>query len=160
MPNGQADARHLFKSIRRVIRAIDLRSRSVAKAVGLTIPQIVVLTAIRDMGEVTTKQLSDAADLSAATVVVILDRLEEKGLIQRYRSLVDRRIVHSRLTAGGRKTLRSAPPLLHERFGAEFSRLPTAERQALITALDRIARMMGAEEVEASPILTTTPEAT
>ncbi|WP_346432256.1 MarR family transcriptional regulator [Breoghania sp. L-A4] len=96
------DAAKLFKAIRRIVRAIDLRSREVARAVGLTIPQIVVLQAARDLGKVTTKALSQHADLSAPTVVIILDKLEERGLVVRHRSPIDRRIVHTRLTPEGR----------------------------------------------------------
>ncbi|WP_323054798.1 MarR family winged helix-turn-helix transcriptional regulator [Roseibium salinum] len=81
----------VVKAIRKIVRAIDLRSREVSRLTGLTIPQIVVLQGIRDLGQVTTKALSDNADLSSATVVTILDKLEEKGLIERYRSVSDRR---------------------------------------------------------------------
>ncbi|MDN3719711.1 MarR family transcriptional regulator [Roseibium salinum] len=91
----------VVKAIRKIVRAIDLRSREVSRLTGLTIPQIVVLQGIRDLGQVTTKALSDNADLSSATVVTILDKLEEKGLIERYRSVSDRRIVHARLTEKG-----------------------------------------------------------
>ena len=159
MANGRDDATQVFKAIRRIIRAIDIRSHEVSRKVGLTIPQIVVLSCVMELGEVTTKQVSEAADLSAATVVTILDKLEAKGLIQRYRSAIDRRIVHARLTAEGVATLRSAPPLLHERFRAEFARLSLKERSGLISALEAIADMMDAREIDASPILTTTREA-
>ena len=160
MPKGRDDATDLFKAIRRIIRAIDIRSHEVSRAVGLTIPQIVVLTCVRELGEVTTRQVSEAADLSAATVVTILDKLEAKGLIERYRSDVDRRIVHTRLTAQGIATLHLAPPLLHERFRAEFARLGARERTDLIEALKKIAGMMDARDIDAAPILTTTPEPT
>ena len=66
-----SEAAQIFKSIRRIVRAIDLRSREVARVSGLTIPQIVVLQGVNDLGEVTTKVLSDHADLSSATVVTI-----------------------------------------------------------------------------------------
>ena len=160
MPDGRDDVIQLFKAIRRIIRAIDIRSHEVSRAVGLTIPQIVVLTCVQDLGEVTTKQISEAADLSAATVVTILDKLEVKGLIERYRSAVDRRIVHARLTGNGVITLQSAPPLLHEKFRAEFARLSRQERSDLIAALEAIAGMMDARDIDASPILTTTREPT
>lgn len=39
--------------LRRIIRSVDLQSRHVARTVGLTIPQLIVLQAVRDLGEVT-----------------------------------------------------------------------------------------------------------
>ncbi|WP_417688172.1 MarR family winged helix-turn-helix transcriptional regulator [Roseibium sp.] len=149
------DTSRVFKAIRRIVRAIDLRSREVSRAVGLTIPQIVVLQAIRDLGEVTTKQLSDQADLSSATVVMILDKLEEKRLIGRYRSTVDRRVVHAHLTDTGAALVQNLPGLLHEEFEANFASLPVEERKALVAAIEKIAEMMNAHKISAAPILTT-----
>ena len=40
--------------------------------------------------------------MSAPTVVGVLDKLEAKGMVERYRSTRDRRVVHSRLTDLGR----------------------------------------------------------
>uniref|UniRef100_UPI00262A9F5F MarR family winged helix-turn-helix transcriptional regulator n=1 Tax=Breoghania sp. TaxID=2065378 RepID=UPI00262A9F5F len=97
---------------RRIVRSIDLRSREVARAVGLTILQIVVLQSANDMGRVTTRAISERSDLSAATVVTILDKLEAKGLVERHRSADDCRIVHTLVTERGEEVLRSAPPML------------------------------------------------
>lgn len=151
----QTESNQIFKSIRRIVRAIDLRSREVSRASGLTIPQIVVLQAVLDLGEVTTKALSDHADLSSATVVTILDKLEAKGLVERYRSASDRRIVHAKLTPEGEATIASLPGLLHEEFEMKFSELPGEERLQLVQAIGTIAEMLNAHKLDAAPILTT-----
>ncbi|MTH99841.1 MarR family winged helix-turn-helix transcriptional regulator [Roseibium sp. RKSG952] len=152
---SQCETSQIFKSIRRIVRAIDLRSREVSRASGLTIPQIVVLQGVHDLGEVTTKALSAHADLSSATVVTILDKLEDKGLIERYRSAADRRIVHARLTDAGNTAIASLPSLLHEEFEAKFSKLPEEERTQLVRALGEVAEMMNAHKIDAAAILTT-----
>ncbi|MBA4206347.1 MarR family winged helix-turn-helix transcriptional regulator [Pannonibacter phragmitetus] len=154
MPQN-AEATRIFKALRRIVRAIDLRSREVARTAGLTIPQIVVLQAIRDLGDVTTKALSVQADLSAATVVTILDRLEERGLVARERSATDRRIVHARLTEEGRTLLERAPALLDEEFEARFARKDSAAQQSLASAIEEIAALMDAHRLDAAAILTT-----
>jgi DNA-binding MarR family transcriptional regulator len=137
-----SDAREILKSIRRVIRAIDLRSRKVAQSTGLTIPQTVLLQGIAELGEVTTGTLSAYADISPATVTLILDNLATRGLVERYRSATDRRIVHTRLTGKGREVMSVAPMLLDDRFVARLGSLPEARRVALIDALAEIARML------------------
>jgi DNA-binding MarR family transcriptional regulator len=152
---SENETAQIFKAIRRIIRAIDLRSREVSRASGLTIPQIVVLQGIYDLGEVTTKALSDHADLSSATVVTILDKLEGKGLVKRYRSATDRRIVHAELTETGQRTIASLPGLLHEEFETKFSQLKPDEQTRLICAISDIAEMMNAHKLDAAPILTT-----
>lgn len=138
--------------LREIIRATDLHSKRLAKATGLTTPQIVVLQAIRDLGEVTAGAISSRVSLSQATVSAILDRLESRGLIERYRSTMDRRVVHSRLTRAGRRALLKAPPLLQERFLRKFASLAPAEQQRIIDALGAVAEMMGDGPAEVAPL--------
>jgi len=146
----------VFKAIRRIVRAIDLRSREVSRKTGLTIPQIVVLQSIRDLGEVTTKALSENADLSSATVVTILDKVEEKGLIERYRSKSDRRIVHAKLTDAGLAMVSNLPGLLHEEFENKFDQCTRSEQETLLRSIEQIAEMLNAHKLDAAPMLVTT----
>lgn len=144
-------------ALRRIIRATDLHSKRLFKTSGLTIPQVVVLQSIRDLGEVTTGQISTRVSLSQGTVTTILDRLESRGLIERYRSVADRRVVHARLTRQGHATLRKAPPLLHEQFANAFAALSVAKQERIIQTLQEIAGMMGAEHLDAAPLLDIAP---
>jgi DNA-binding MarR family transcriptional regulator len=146
-----SETRALLKAFRRIARAFDIQSRRIDREVGLTIPQLVVLTCIGEMGEVTSRAISAQADLSPPTVVGILDKLEAKGLIDRYRSARDRRIVHARLTPQGAEALAKAPPPLGERFEREFAAMAPGEQRALVADLDRLAALLlqGETETEA-----------
>lgn len=143
--------------LRRIIRATDLHSKRLARDSGMTIPQIVVLQSVRDLGEVTTAQISERVSLSQGTVTSILDRLAERALIERYRSTADRRVVHTRLTAAGRAALRNASPLLHERFLAQFKGLPQRRQREIVKTLHKVAEMMGAAGMDAAPLLDVGP---
>jgi DNA-binding MarR family transcriptional regulator len=155
-PARAADpTRDVLSALRRIIRATDLHSKQLTREVGLTTPQVVVLQAIRDLGEVTSGLLSRRVSLSQGTVTTILDRLEAGGLVERYRSTADRRVVHSRLTRRGRAVLRRAPPLLHERFTAAFERLSPVRQARILATLDEVAAMMGAADLDAAPLLVT-----
>tara|TARA_R110002096_G_scaffold101316_12_gene224056 strand:- start:3474 stop:3983 length:510 start_codon:yes stop_codon:yes gene_type:complete len=140
-------------ALRRIIRANDMRSREIAKQTGLTTAQLVVLRAIATLGEVTTRTISEQVSLSPATVTTIMDRLSERGFVERYRSESDRRVVHTRLTRKGRTTLSRAPVLLHELFSDRFTRLPQSEQRIIVENLERVARMMDAGEIDAAPLL-------
>ena len=140
-------------AFRQIIHATDLHSKRISRESGLTVPQIVVLKSVRDLGEVTTSAISKQVSLSQATVTLILDRLEERGLVERYRSTKDRRIVHSRLTRQGRSALRKAPGLLHERFLKKFSELSDRRQREIVKALQNVADMMGASDLDAAPLL-------
>lgn len=148
------DAAEVLVWLRRVIRAVDIHSKRVAKASGMTIPQIVILQAVERLGEVTASRLSAEVDLSPPTVSTILDRLESRGYIERYRSSVDRRVVHTRLTPQGRRALRHAPPLLQDRFSRAFAGLRREDGERIVRSLREVAEMMGAAEMKAGPILT------
>ena len=56
----------VLKAIRRLARAVDLNSRRIDRQVGLTLPQLVVLRCVRELGEVTSRAISAQADLSPA----------------------------------------------------------------------------------------------
>lgn len=145
--------REVLVALRRVIRATDLHSRHLARTTGLTAPQILVLQAIRDSGQVTIGELARAVSLSQATVTTILDRLEARGLVYRQRSEQDKRKVHAHLTPGGAAVLQDAPVPLQERFAARFAALQDWEQAMVIAALQRVASMMDAEDIDASPVL-------
>ncbi|MGX1100007.1 MarR family winged helix-turn-helix transcriptional regulator [Amorphus sp. MBR-141] len=148
---GDSRSRAVLIVLRRIIRSVDLQSRQVARTVGLTIPQLIVLQAVRDLGEVTSTMLSAHASLSPATVTTILDKLELRGLVERYRSANDRRVVHTRLTAEGAGALSKAPPLLQESFVRRFDSLDVTRQDALLAALGDIADMMDTGEAEEAP---------
>jgi DNA-binding MarR family transcriptional regulator len=140
-------------TLRRIIRATDLQSKRLVKASGLTIPQVMVLRAIAELGDVTVRRLSDHVSLSQATVTTILNRLESRELVTRVRSETDKRVVNARLTPQGQQVLAGAPTLLHEKFIERFEGLKSHEQRDILDALQRVAGMMDAEELDAAPLL-------
>jgi DNA-binding MarR family transcriptional regulator len=140
-------------SLRRIMRATSIHSRKLGKVMGLTTPQLVVIRAIGEEGLPTASDIARAVSLSQATVTTILNRLEDKQLLTRERSAVDRRRVKVQLTDLGKQVLREAPMPLQESFSARFSRLPSWEQHQIVSALERVATMMDAEELDAAPLL-------
>lgn len=154
---GAARHREVVLALRRIIRAADLYSRRLAKESGLTMPQAVILDSVSELGEVTTRSIAESVNLSQGTVTTIMDRLAQRGLIVRYRSLSDRRVVHARLTGAGRAALRAAAPLLHDRFMAAFQELPQCRQEEIIAALGDVAEMLGARDGEVGALLGVAP---
>ena len=145
--------REVLVFLRRIIHATDLQSKRVAKVCGLTIPQVMVLNSIDLLGDVTVKRISDEVSLSQATVTTILNRLEDRGLLERVRNPDDKRIVNARLTPAGKTALQASPPLLHESFIQRFERLSKREKSEILSSLQTVARMMDAEDIDAARIL-------
>ena len=144
---------HVLVALRRVIRATDLHSKHLAKTTGLTSPQILLLQTIRDRGEVTIGELANEISLSQATVTSILDRLEKRNLVYRERSKEDKRKVHAYLTDNALEVLKEAPMPLQEHFTRQFNDLQEWEKTMIISSLQRVAQMMDAQHIDASPVL-------
>ena len=134
----------LIRSVRRIAQAIDVRSREIARLTGMTLPQLLVLQAIRSLGEVSSQALSREVFMAPPTVMAVLDRLEARGLIERYRSAVDRRVMHSRLTPSGEQALKDAPELLGDAAIRRFAALPDDRRRDLAEALRAVSELLDA----------------
>ena len=140
-------------ALRRVIRATDLHSKHLAKTTGLTAPQMLLLQTIRDKGQVTIGELANEISLSQATVTSILDRLEKRELVYRERSKEDKRKAHAYLTDQAIEILKESPIPLQEHFTQQFSDLQEWEQTMIISSLQRVAKMMDAQHIDASPVL-------
>ncbi|MEM6999383.1 MAG: MarR family winged helix-turn-helix transcriptional regulator [Pseudomonadota bacterium] len=140
-------------SLRQIIRATDIYSRQLSKQVGLTAPQLLILRAIQGLGAVAISKLSAEVNLSQATVTSIIDRLVSRGLVQRHRSTIDKRVVHATLTDAGAEMLTAAPTPLQDVFSKKFAQLEDWEQSMIVAALQRVANMMNAEDLDASPVL-------
>ena len=71
----------------------------IAAANGLSIVQTRLLGILRDR-EPTIKELAAFLQLDKSSVTGLVDRAEERGLVRRTASALDRRSVHVRITAG------------------------------------------------------------
>ncbi len=155
MPAQEELEEAIVASLRRIVRAIDLRSRQLVDQLGVTGPQLMVLREARRIGSAPISALARKVNLSQPTVSGIVDRLEKSGLARRDRSASDRRSVAVTITPAGGRVLRDAPSLLQDRFNSELARLEQFEQTQILATLQRIAWMMNAEDIDAAPLLET-----
>lgn len=148
-----SDYDEILVSIRRITRAIDLQSKQLVKQSGLTAPQLIILQVLRKTGRMSPSAVAKSVSLSQATVTSILDRLEKAKLVRRERSTEDKRIVFACLTSEGLLRLEEAPELLQSGFLRQYRKLDQWERSMIISAFQRVATMMDAHDLDASPIL-------
>lgn len=161
-PRGSADkaARYdlrVLRSLRRIVRSIELYSKQLEATNHITAPQLICLLAIVDRGPLTATAISREVHLSASTVVGILDRLEEKRLIARARAQDDRRVVQVTATPLGVDTARRAPSPLQQTLAGALNTLPELEQATIALSLERVVTLMEAHELDAAPILAAEP---
>ena len=71
----------------------------------LSLVHLQVLFTLDSEGPLPMSRLADAMDVSQASATGIVDRMEQRGLVERLRDDADRRVVRVALAAGGRQTL-------------------------------------------------------
>jgi DNA-binding MarR family transcriptional regulator len=143
----------VLSALRRLIRATDLDSKQLARQTNLSTSQLLVLELLAEGPPQTVGGIGERVGLAQATATSLIDRLEERGLVARQRSDTDRRQVHVILTDAGRTLQDQAPTALQTRFLDNFSRLRDWEKLAILSSLQRIADLMEAEHLDASPVL-------
>ncbi len=150
-------AENIFRSLRRIARAIDVHSRDLTSRFNLTVPQVVCLRQLLYGGPCTPSSLARMVFLSQATVTGIVDRLESRGLVIRERKEADRRRVTVSLTTQGRAVTESLPHPLQDKFAGRLGSLSESEQADIDRILDRVCEMMEAHGLETAPLGTADP---
>jgi DNA-binding MarR family transcriptional regulator len=147
----------ILVKIRKIIRSINLESKRIEKKYGISIPQLMCLQFLSKQEDYqsTASRLKDYLMLNASTVTGILKRLESRGLIAKLPNAKDRRATLIALTAKGADLLEEPPATLQEKLTKRLQCLSPAQIQALDENIDLLVRIMGAEELDACPIITT-----
>lgn len=149
------DYEELLIALRRTTRAIDLHSKKLQRETGLTTSQLLVLEAAVKLDRASPGNIAKEVQLSQATVTNLIDRMERHELVIRQKSVEDKRVVEVILTDKGKRMIDLAPEPLQAGFLREFRKLERWEQHQLIGSMQRIAAMMDAEDIDASPILIT-----
>ena len=132
----------ILRALRRITRSIALYSRQLAACSNITAPQLVCLRAVIDHGPLTATAISREVHVSASTVVGILDRLEDKGLVRRERGREDRRIVFVSATEQGIALSRETPSPLQKKLADALNALPELEQATITLSLERVVQLM------------------
>ena len=147
----------VLMQIRKIMRAVELHSSSLASRYKLTIPQLIILKTLSKMGALKPGILAGIVNLSHATVTGIIKRLEKKGFVNKKPDALDRRSFLIKITEQGKSVLDSMPPLLQESFLKKLSALQDWEKSMVLATLHRITTLMSAEDIEAAPVLVAGP---
>lgn len=149
-PSTQQYDLRILSALRRITRSIALHSRQLAACSNITAPQLICLRAVIESGPLTATAISRCIHASPSTVVGILDRLEDKGLIQRERGREDRRIVFVTATEAGIALARETPSPLQKKLADALNALPELEQATITMSLERIVTIIERQGV-ASP---------
>jgi MarR family 2-MHQ and catechol resistance regulon transcriptional repressor len=106
---------------------------------GLTPPQFSVLESLGHLGPMTHSELCKKQLVTGGNMTVVVDNLEEEGLVERMRSPKDRRQVVVRLTAKGQRLFREIF-VQHAKHVTELASVLTEKEQE---ELGRLLKKLG-----------------
>lgn len=140
------DPDSILRTLRQIVRRMSEHSRRLSKESGLTVPQVLGLRAVAELGEsATVVGVGRAVQMSPPTVSGVMDRLEARGFVRRERGTDDRRRVYLRLTEAGANKVSALPTPLHAAFVDRLQAMGDDERSRIGDVLDSIATMMGTD---------------
>lgn len=97
-----------------------------------------LLSMLERHGSITMSRIAELLDVSVSNATGLIDRIEERGLVERSRVPEDRRIVLIRVTAAGEQMLGELDILSDELLRSVLGRLSPIERAAVATAFASI----------------------
>ena len=105
---------------------------------GLKVLDYSLLVLVASNPEVNQKQLGEALDVSAPNMAITIDRLVERGWVERVRSTQDRRAMIIHLTAAGRDLVKRAQKIAATMEQDTLAVLSPAERALLVELLLKV----------------------
>ena len=101
---------------------------------GLTTPQFGTLEALYHLGPLSLGELAEKLLVTGGNVTYVMDRLEDQGLVYRFRRPDDRRVILARLTQEGRELVAEVFPG-HASYVEHLSRHLTSTEQKQVGEL-------------------------
>jgi DNA-binding MarR family transcriptional regulator len=122
-----------FRTMVREIRCIG-SERLVRK--GVSMGHLHLMSILDRHGEMAMSRLADLLDVSLSNATGLVDRMEERGLIERRRVADDRRVVLVRVTEVGRQAMAELEILRNDLLARILGRLDDRQLTRLAASLD------------------------
>jgi MarR family 2-MHQ and catechol resistance regulon transcriptional repressor len=113
----------------------------------LTVPQFGTLEALHHLGPLSLGELADKLLVTGGNVTFVMDRLEAQGLVARYRSDTDRRVVLARLTESGRDLVARVFPEHAEYIERLCRHLEPAEQDEMRRLLKKLGKEIASRDL-------------
>lgn len=121
----------------------------------LSIVQLHVLTVLEAAGPVPMGKLADALDVSVASATGIVDRMEQRGLVERRGDDADRRVVLVHATDAGLAVFKDLAKMRQAGLINILERLTNDELKALLIGLRAMSKARAAQLTEAEAAMQT-----
>jgi MarR family 2-MHQ and catechol resistance regulon transcriptional repressor len=128
----------IIADFRTAITTLKAISSERVMRLGLSMAQLNILYTLKRCGEMPMSRLAEMLNVSLSSATGLIDRIEERGLVERSRVPEDRRIVLIRVTADGERLLGELDGLSDELLRSVLGRLRRSELAAIGSAFASI----------------------
>ncbi|MBW3552286.1 MAG: MarR family transcriptional regulator [Gemmatimonadetes bacterium] len=143
----------LFVVLTRASGALGAHAEADAGSHGLSLAEFGALEALYHRGDLLVGELQRKVLKSSGGITYVVDRLQEKGLVERKPCASDRRAVYASITEAGRSLMDRIFPRHAEALTAAAAALTKEEKRTAIDLLRRLGQAAAArpvhQEVEA-----------
>jgi len=140
--------REIIYQIRRLMQAGELFTKELNKAYQVSSPQLHCLLALHENGPLPPSRIARHIMVKSSTVTGIIDRLEQKGFVERLRNSPDRRVITIQLTETGKELAKNAPPPIQHKIVDGIRKLPEEEINQIILSLSKLTHMLDVHDLE------------
>jgi len=112
---------------------------------GVSMTHMHVMWLLQHHGDLAMSRMADLMDVSLSNATGIVDRMAERGLVERVRVPDDRRVVLVRIAAGGLEALDEMEAVKQDRLQAILGHLDAAQLERVASALDDLRSAVVAE---------------
>ena len=119
-----------------------LRGREQQEPQDLTHSQLRALALLENADQVTAGDLAKSADLNPASVTAMLDHLESRGIVERSRSLHDRRVCIVSLTPRGQDIVQEKRASFEAHWEEHFSDLSEEDLIAALPVMRKLTEVI------------------
>ena len=112
---------------------------------GISMTHLHILWVLEHHGDLTMSRLAELLDVSVSNATGLIDRMEERGLVERFRIPTDRRIVVVRASAEGARIRDEIEALKQDRMRTILGRLDPSSLSRVLTAISDLRGAVVAE---------------
>jgi len=142
--------RALIAYVRAVILAEPLQLAILEKH-GVRLAGLRALRVLRDLGTVPISRFAKALEIPRSTATGVVDRLADRGLVERVFDTVDRRTINISVTPRGLAALEDRSLLDESAIGHRIRALAPEEQRQLADLLERVVGDGAMAETESEP---------
>lgn len=141
-------SKEIIFSIRKLMQAGEFYTKELNKKYQVSAPQLNCLLSLYENGPLPPSQIAKHIMVKSSTVTGIVDRLEQKGLVKRFRNSPDRRIITIELTDSGKNLAMNAPPPIQQKIIDGLKKLSEDELDQIILPLTKLTDMLDVQDLD------------